>query len=124
VTPTPAVESSVTSAAAPVVTTPVATPVAAPVIAATPEVIAPAKPAPLPKVEFQPLQASELNSVLESAGMVWVNTDGNKLAEVRAQIAAEPVISHPPRQPKPPVELSTEPMVLVETGGKEQKIEK
>ena len=56
--------------------------------------------------------------------MVWVNTDGNKLAEVRAQIAAEPVISHPPRQPKPAVELSTEPMVLVETGGKEQKIEK
>ena len=91
---------------------------------ASPAAIAPATPAPLPKVEFQPLQAAELDSVLATAGMVWVNTDSQKLAEVKAQIAAEPVISHPPREPKPPVELSNEPMVLVETGGKEQVIEK
>ena len=83
-----------------------------------------AAPAPLPKVEFQPLKTSELTSVIESAGMVWVNTDHQKLEEVRVQIAAEPVISHPPREPKPPVEVSTGPMVLVETGGKEQTIEK
>jgi hypothetical protein len=81
-------------------------------------------PAPLPKVEFQPLKTSELTSVIESAGMVWVNTDHQKLEEVRGQIAAEPVIAHPPREPKPPVEASTGPMVLVETGGKEQTIEK
>jgi ribonuclease E len=81
-------------------------------------------PAPMPKVEFQPLKTSELTSVIESAGMVWVNTDHQKLEEVRVQIAAEPVISHPPREPKPPVEVSTSPMVLVETGGKEQTIEK
>jgi ribonuclease E len=81
-------------------------------------------PAPMPKVEFQPLKTSELTSVIESAGMVWVNTDHQKLEEVRVQIAAEPVISHPPREPKPPVEVSTGPMVLVETGGKEQTIEK
>jgi ribonuclease E len=78
----------------------------------------------LPKVEFQPLKTSELTSVIESAGMVWVNTDHQKLEEVRVQIAAEPVISYPPREPKPPVEVSTGPMVLVETGGKEQTIEK
>ncbi len=96
-------------------------PAAAP---AAPTAIAPVTPAPLPKVEFQPLQAAELDSVLATAGMVWVNTDSQKLAEVKAQIAAEPVISHPPREPKPPVELSNEPMVLVETGGKEQVIEK
>ncbi|MEN9930576.1 MAG: hypothetical protein RL604_823 [Pseudomonadota bacterium] len=81
-------------------------------------------PAPMPKVEFQPLKTSELTSVIESAGMVWVNTDHQKLEEVRVQIAAEPVIAHPPREPKPPVEVSTGPMVLVETGGKEQTIEK
>jgi ribonuclease E len=86
-------------------------------------VVAPA-PAPLPKVEFKPLQTSELTSVIESAGMVWVNTDNQKLEEVRAQIAAEPAIVHPPREPKPPVEISTGPMVLVETGGKEQTIQK
>ena len=78
----------------------------------------------MPKVEFKALQPAELDSVLATAGMVWVNTDNSKLEEVRAQIAAEPVVSHPPRQPKPAVELSTEPMVLVETGGKEQIVEK
>jgi ribonuclease E len=100
----------------------------APVVTSAPaEITAPAvAPAPvsLPKVEFKPLQTSELTSVIESAGMVWVNTDNQKLEEVRAQIAAEPVIVHPPREPKPPVEISSGPMVLVETGGKEQTIEK
>ena len=91
------------------------TELAAPVVAA---------PAPLPKVEFKPLQTSELTSVIESAGMIWVNTDNQKLEEVRAQIAAEPAIVYPPREPKPPVEISTGPMVLVETGGKEQTIQK
>ena len=103
---------------APAVVAPAAVSVEAPVAATTPA------PAPLPKVEFQPLKTSELTSVIESAGMVWVNTDNQKLEEVRVQIAAEPVISHPPREPKPPVEVSTGPMVLVETGGKEQTIEK
>jgi ribonuclease E len=94
------------------------TPAPAPTPAPTPA------PAPMPKVEFQPLKTSELTSVIESAGMVWVNTDHQKLEEVRVQIAAEPVIATPPREPKPPVEVSTGPMVLVETGGKEQTIEK
>jgi ribonuclease E len=92
--------------------------------AATPTPTPTPAPAPLPKVEFQPLKTSELTSVIESAGMVWVNTDHQKLEEVRGQIASEPVIAHPPREPKPPVEASTGPMVLVETGGKEQTIEK
>ena len=102
---------------APAYVAPAAVSVEAPVATPTP-------PAPLPKVEFQPLKTSELTSVIESAGMVWVNTDNQKLEEVRVQIAAEPVISHPPREPKAPVEVSTGPMVLVETGGKEQTIEK
>ena len=93
--------------------------VAAPVAAT-----APTAPAALPKVEFKTLEATALTPVLESAGLVWVNTDSQKLAEVRAQIAAEPVVTHAPRQPKPPVLQSTGPMVLVETGGKEQTIEK
>ena len=120
----------------------IATPAAAPAVVA-PAVVAPANvsveapvaisipapaptpvPAPMPKVEFQPLKTSELTSVIESAGMVWVNTDHQKLEEVRVQIAAEPVIATPPREPKPPVEVSKGPMVLVETGGKEQTIEK
>jgi ribonuclease E len=115
------------TASAPVIETPapvVATPVASAASIETPVATPAPTPAPLPKVEFQPLKTSELTSVIESAGMVWVNTDHQKLEEVRVQIAAEPVISHPPREPKPPVEVSTGPMVLVETGGKEQTIEK
>ncbi len=115
------------TASAPVIETPapvVATPVASAVSIETPVATPAPTPAPLPKVEFQPLKTSELTSVIESAGMVWVNTDHQKLEEVRVQIAAEPVISYPPREPKPPVEVSTGPMVLVETGGKEQTIEK
>jgi ribonuclease E len=122
------VESSVNAVSAPAEPADVVSSYAAP---ATVSVDAPAAistptpaPAPMPKVEFQPLKTSELTSVIESAGMVWVNTDHQKLEEVRVQIAAEPVISHPPREPKPPVEVSTSPMVLVETGGKEQTIEK
>jgi ribonuclease E len=83
-----------------------------------------AKSPEMPKVEFKALNESDLTPVLESAGMIWVNTDSHKLAEVRAQIAAEPVIKHPPREPKAPAELPQGPMVLVETGGKEQTIEK
>jgi ribonuclease E len=115
------VESSVVApATAPEIISSANVSVDAPVAISTPT---PA-PAPMPKVEFQPLKTSELTSVIESAGMVWVNTDHQKLEEVRVQIAAEPVIATPPREPKPPVEVSTSPMVLVETGGKEQTIEK
>lgn len=110
---------------APAYVAPVAAPVVVPVATAPIALeLVKAAPAPLPKVEFKALQPAELDSVLATAGMVWVNTDNSKLEEVRAQIAAEPVVSHPPRQPKPAVELSTEPMVLVETGGKEQIVEK
>jgi ribonuclease E len=123
---TPVVEATPVAFAPEVSATPVvaaATP--APVVeASSAEPTAPVAPAPLPKVEFKPLQTSELTSVIESAGMVWVNTDHQKLEEVRAQIAAEPAIVYPPREPKPPVEISTGPMVLVETGGKEQTIQK
>jgi ribonuclease E len=125
-TTTPAIT---TPAAAPAVVAPAAiapanVSVEAPVAISIPAPAPTPVPAPMPKVEFQPLKTSELTSVIESAGMVWVNTDHQKLEEVRVQIAAEPVISTPPREPKPPVEVSTGPMVLVETGGKEQTIEK
>jgi ribonuclease E len=114
------VQTAAPAVVAPTYVAPVAASVDAPAAISTPT----PTPAPMPKVEFQPLKTSELTSVIESAGMVWVNTDHQKLEEVRVQIAAEPVIAHPPREPKPPVEVSIGPMVLVETGGKEQTIEK
>ena len=80
-------------------------------------------PSALPKVEFQALQPADLEPVLQSAGMVWVNTDREKHEQVKAQIAAEPIVTHPPREPKPAAELPSGPMVLIETGGKEQTID-
>ena len=130
---TPIVETSVSQPVAEVVA--VAT-VSEPVATATiPEAVAPAPvasapveeirvPSALPKVEFQALQPADLEPVLQSAGMVWVNTDREKHEQVKAQIAAEPIVTHPPREPKPAAELPAGPMVLIETGGKEQTIEK
>jgi len=43
----------------------------------------------LPKVAFTPLAEEPLKSVVQTAGMVWVGTDSNKLAEVQNQIQAE-----------------------------------
>ena len=130
---TPIVETSISQPVAEVVA--VAT-VSEPVATATiPEAVAPAPvasapveeirvPSALPKVEFQALQPADLEPVLQSAGMVWVNTDREKHEQVKAQIAAEPIVTHPPREPKPAAELPAGPMVLIETGGKEQTIDK
>ncbi len=78
----------------------------------------------LPKVAFTPLAEEPLKSVVQTAGMVWVGTDSNKLAEVQNQIQAENPAPRAQRDPKPPANLSTGPMVLVETGGQEKTIDK
>ena len=78
----------------------------------------------LPKVAFTPLAEEPLKSVVQTAGMVWVGTDSNKLAEVQNQIQSENPAPRAQRDPKPPANLSTGPMVLVETGGQEKTIDK
>jgi ribonuclease E len=81
-------------------------------------------PTELPKVAFTPLVEEPLKQVIQSAGMVWVGTDSSKLAEVQSQIAAEPPQIQAPRMPKPPANIESGPMVLVETGGQEKTIDK
>lgn len=78
----------------------------------------------LPKVVAKPLDRSLLDGVLQSAGLIWVDTQPEKHQEVLQQIAAEPKYKHVPRLPKPVSELSPGPMVLVETGGLERSIER
>jgi ribonuclease E len=78
----------------------------------------------LPKVAFTPLAEEPLKSVVQTAGMVWVGTDSNKLAEVQHQIQSENPAPRAQRDPKPPANLPTGPMVLVETGGQEKTIDK
>jgi ribonuclease E len=47
--------------------------------------------------------------------LLWVQSDAGKIAQVQAQIAAEPKPVHIPRERPVLPPLSTEPLVLVET---------
>ena len=86
--------------------------------------LAPKPAAVLPKVSFSRLEEAPLVQVVQSAGMVWVGTDASKLAEAQTQMNAEPVKPRAERIPKPPMNLPSGPMVLVETGGQEKMIDK
>ncbi|WP_153099809.1 Rne/Rng family ribonuclease [Paraburkholderia hayleyella] len=95
-------------AAAPVVTAPLAS---APAPAPAPAPVAPAAAV---------VDTAALQPVLESAGLVWVNTDVNKLraaAEASAQIVRP---SRVPRERKRQDAVDSTPMQQIETGGHSQ----
>jgi ribonuclease E len=71
--------------------------------------------APAPRAAA-PMSAEALKPMLESAGLVWVNTDSDKLREADAVAAREPAPVRAPRERKalPPVDAT--PMQQVETG--------
>ena len=98
--------------AAPVtVTAPVPAPVATPAAASS------SSPAArgLPKVASYQLPLESLQQVAQTSGLVWVNSDADKIAAVQAAIAAEPKPVHVPRERPPAVVLDEGPLVLVET---------
>jgi ribonuclease E len=78
---------------------------------------APVAPAPhaMPKVVPFELPLDELARVAEASGLQWVNSDADKIAAVRAAIAAEPKAVHVPRERPPIVVVDEGPLVLVET---------
>lgn len=79
---------------------------------------APAASAPtpgLPKVASYTLPLDSLQEVAQSSGLVWVNSDADKIAAVQAAIAAEPKPVHVPRERPPAVVVNEGPLVLVET---------
>ncbi len=96
-----------------------AAPALAPV-ASTP-VAAAASPAPasasagMPKVSGFALPLDELQTVAQSSGLQWVNSDPARIAAVQAAIAAEVPVVHPPRERPAPVAIDQGPLVLVET---------
>ena len=69
----------------------------------------------LPKVASYTLPADVLTTVASSVGLVWVQSDAAKIAQVQAQIAAEPTPVHIPRERPVLPPMSTEPLILVET---------
>ena len=100
-----------------------AQPVAAVVAPAVEAVVEPAAIEPTPVAVAAPqaprnagVSAEALKPVLEQAGLVWVNTDADKLraAQEAAAQAAKPVRVGRERKALPPVE--TAPMQMVETG--------
>jgi ribonuclease E len=103
--------------AAPVIThvtaAPDVTPAAAPVAQA---VVTPAAvTSGLPKVASYQLPLDSLQQVAQTSGLVWVNSDADKIAAVQAAIAAEPKPVHVPRERPPTVIVNEGPLVLVET---------
>jgi len=91
----------------------VATP--APVAAAAAP--APVAPMPVAVVAQAPfvLPTEQLQSVAESAGLQWVNSDADKIRAVQEAMAREPKPAHVPREPKPLAASDEGPLVLVET---------
>ncbi|ANH68891.1 Rne/Rng family ribonuclease [Mitsuaria sp. 7] len=88
-------------------------PVAAAPVQAPAPVAAPAAPvAPVARFE---LPMTELSAVAEGAGLVWVNSDADKIAAAKAAIAAEPAAAPLGREPAPVVVVEEGPLVLVET---------
>ena len=61
------------------------------------------------------LPLADLQSVAETAGLQWVNSDADKIAAVQAAIAAEPKAVRVPRERPPVVVIDEGPLVLVET---------
>ena len=69
----------------------------------------------LPKVQPYELPLDELAQIAEGSGLQWVNSNAERVAEVRAAIAAEPRPVHVPRERPPAIVLDEGPLVLVET---------
>ncbi len=92
-------------AATPIDHTP--TVVAEPVVTPTVEPVKVAAPFELP--------VQSLQQVVAATGMQWIGSDADKVARVQAAMAAEPPPVRVPRERPPKVELSNEPLVLVET---------
>ncbi|MFT4268271.1 MAG: ribonuclease E/G, partial [Xenophilus sp.] len=70
---------------------------------------------PLPRVTPFELPTASLEGVAQGAGLIWVNSDAQRVAQVRAAIEAEPRPVHVPRE-RPPLPVQDDgPLVLVET---------
>jgi ribonuclease E len=89
---------------------------AAQTAAAAPAVAsAPTAPAGMPRVGSFALPVAEMDAVATAAGLQWVNSNAERVAAVKAQIAAEPQPVHIPRERPAPVVLDEGPLILVET---------
>jgi ribonuclease E len=69
----------------------------------------------MPKVSGFALPMEQLQQVAQSSGLEWINSNPERIALVKAAIAAEPRPVHVPRERPAPVVLDEGPLILVET---------
>lgn len=69
----------------------------------------------MPAIASYALPTDALESVAQSSGLQWVNSDSERIAAVQAAIAAEPKPVHVPRERAAPVVVDAGPLILVET---------
>ncbi|MEY4676167.1 MAG: hypothetical protein RLZZ470_674 [Pseudomonadota bacterium] len=69
----------------------------------------------MPVIASYDLPLDQLQSVAQSSGLEWVNSNPARIAQVQAAIAAEPRAVHVPRERPPAVVLDEGPLILVET---------
>jgi ribonuclease E len=69
----------------------------------------------MPVADSYKLPIDSLQQVAQRSGLVWVNSDADKVAAVQAAIAAEPQPLRVPRERPPVVVVNEGPLVLVET---------
>ena len=69
----------------------------------------------MPAVQAFELKVDQLAAIAEQAGLQWIQSDTDKVAQAQAAIAAEPKPVHVQREPKPVAVIDEGPLVLVET---------
>jgi len=77
--------------------------------------VAPALPEPVAVAAPYVLPLEFLQRIAEGAGLVWVNSDAEKIRAAQEAIAALPQPVHVPRERKPLVVEDVGPLILVET---------
>lgn len=95
------------------------TAIAWPAAASAPMQVAAPVPAPAAAapavVERFVLPMDQLQSIAQSSGLEWVNSDTAKISAAQAALAAAPRPTHVPRERKPVAVVDEGPLVLVET---------
>ncbi|HVJ59040.1 MAG TPA: hypothetical protein VM528_00615, partial [Burkholderiaceae bacterium] len=71
--------------------------------------------APMRSVAPAPMPVADLLPMLDSAGLVLVQTEPGKLADVQARIASEPRLPRVPRERPVQPPLDSSPLVQIET---------
>lgn len=73
------------------------------------------RPKPATKAPQVRFNKEELNSMLQNAGMLWIETDREKWTIIQERLASEPKPVHKPRERKPAPKIATDNLILVET---------